>query len=219
MASCHGLTDCWGAEPEDVADAGEERSARAGPTESPSPGLGECPIVALRADGWRLTAGAPEDHWRRGAKHFFSEPPVGFSLHLLRPGKLWAAMGLAELMSGRPGSPSGRSERASQSRSVVSRRSSTGSVAGGVRAGLGNYEDAYISQIIANDAARQEKQEASEMRRMGTEIREVRHCLLHSPLRRRFAPPLNLVVPLAPRRCGWPRSCRRSMTRRRRGWA
>jgi hypothetical protein len=67
-------------------------------------------------------------------------------------------------MSAEPVSPSGRPLIA-KDKSVVSNRSSS--------VGVSNA-DAYIAQIIMKDQQRQEKQEASEMRRLGVELREVR---------------------------------------------
>ena len=80
-------------------------------------------------------------------------------------------MGLIELMSSEAVSPSGRPLRAAAANDGKS-LFSAGSSAGQLDRAAGD-NDAYIAQIIMQDQDRQQKQSASEMRRLGVELREV----------------------------------------------
>lgn len=99
-------------------------------------------------------------------------------------------MGLIELMSSEAASPSGRPLRAAGpngGKSLVS----AGSSAGQLDRAAGD-NDAYIAQIIMKDQDRQQKQSASEMRRLGVELREVSPPSSCPPARRVAAPAVEL---------------------------
>lgn len=77
-------------------------------------------------------------------------------------------MGLVDLMTSEAMSPSGRPLRpAAKGKACLS--SSAGNLS---RSSTGD-NDAYIAQVIVKDQDRQQKQAASEMRRLGVELREV----------------------------------------------
>lgn len=121
-------------------------------------------------------------------------------------------MGLVDLMSAEPVSLSGRPLRVENSRSTVSKG---GSSAGNLRH-VTDDNDAYISQVIMQDQERQEKQEASEMRRLGVELREVSPALAqHADVRSITIDHKQFFLAGVPPRCGSPRSDRRSTTKRK----
>ena len=78
------------------------------------------------------------------------------------------AMGLADLMTSEATSPSGRPLRP-EAKGKADLSSSARNLS---RSSAGD-NDAYIAQIIVKDQDRQQKQAASEMRRLGVELREV----------------------------------------------